>query len=461
MNRIALVISAVVLVGGAARAWVSIPAERFGVGESIAAFANGDWVTTATFYDSLPDLADNAVVRIDGATGGVVWLRELNVADADDSRQVAIDSAGNVVTFNFLKGVVWKLDGATGQVLWQTDIGAFAQRGAFALDAHDDILVGGATSAGPGSITHDLVVKLAGSIGATLWRVEGTGFDVVALSVGAEGDAFAVSGDEAGTTAGPVTVRRLSGADGHAIWTTLMLPEGFTTVLVRGARLDGFGRFIVLIASRMRDGSDNFWELRSLDADSGDLAWRTTIQGTSHDESFDSDRPSALAVSAGGTIYAVGTLGSPALQENFAVVALDAASGDERWRHVLPKRGLVSGVASAVAIEPDGSPVVTGQTVGKKSDSGMFVCRLRPSDGQPLWETTVNLSSPYGLGDGVAVALDPNGNIGVAGILGYPPTDTRAAFVELLPNGVSFEGLSIGLSRKGSDVEVHASPYFR
>jgi outer membrane protein assembly factor BamB len=318
--------------------------------------------------------------------------------------------------------------------------------------------VGGAASAGPGSFTHDLVVKLAGASGATLWRVEGTGFDVHALSVGPEGDAFAVSGDEPGTTVGPLTVRRLSGADGRAIWETSLLPEDFTTVLVRDTRLDGFGRFIVLLASRTRDSADNFWEIRSLDAVSGDLAWRTTVQGASHDESFDSDLPSALAVSAGGTIYAVGILGSPALQENFAVVALDAASGDERWRRVLPKRGTVSGVARAVAVEPEGSPVVTGRTVGKRSDSGMFVCRLRPSDGQPLWETTVNLSSPYVLGDGVAVALDTNGNIGVAGTLGQTPDDVRAAFVKLLPNGESFEGPSIGLRPKGSDVEVHTTP---
>jgi hypothetical protein len=203
------------------------------------------------------------------------------------------------------------------------------------------------------------------------------------------------------TTNGTTTVRRLSGADGHAIWAMSLLPEGFTTVLVRGARLDGFGRFIVLFATSTRDGKDNWWEMRSLDAASGDLAWRTTIQGAFHDESFASDRPSALAVSAGGTIYAVGTLGSPALQEVFALVALDAASGGERWRYVLPKRGLVSSVARAVAVEPDGSPVVTGQTVGKKSDSGMYVCRLRPSDGQPpgsLAEQTFGNASQIGNG---------------------------------------------------------------
>ena len=438
MNRIAWIISTVVLAGGAARAWVSIPAERLGVGESIAAFANGDWAATATFYDVSPDQADNAVARIDGATGSVVWLRELNVAGVDDSRQVAIDSAGDVVTFNFLQGIVWKLDGTTGEVLWQADIGALAQRGAFAFDAHDDILVGGAVSAGPGSITHDLVVKLAGASGATLWGMEGTGFGVVALSVGAEGDAFAVSGDQPGTTTGALTVRCLSGVDGHAIWQTSLLPEGFTTLSVRDARLDGPGRFIVLFASSMRDGTDQFWEMRSLDAASGGLAWRTTIQGASHNESFGSDRPAALTVSADGTIYAVGTLGSPALPENFAVVAISAASGVERWRYVLPKRGTVSSVARAVVVEPDGSPVVAGQTTGKKSDSGMYVCRLRPSDGQPLWETIVSPPAPHTLGDGVAAALDPSGNIGIAGTVGTSPDDTRAAFVKLLPNGVSF-----------------------
>jgi outer membrane protein assembly factor BamB len=438
MVRIASVVAAVALVSGAARAWVSIPAERLGVGESIAAFANGDWVMVATFYDSRPDQADNAIVRIDGATGGVVWLRELDVADADDSRQVAIDSAGNVVLFNFLKGVVWKIDGATGEVLWQNDIGELAQRGAFALDAHDDVLVGGAAAAGAEGFTHDLVVKLAATNGAVLWRVEGTGYDVSALAVGPEGDAFVISGVDPGSTIEPTTVRRMSGIDGHAIWTTSLLPEGFTYVLVRDARLDGFGRLIVLISSTRRDGEDRFWEIRSLDAASGDLAWRTTIQGSSHEESFNSDRPIALAVSAGGTIYAIGTLGSPALQENFALVAIDAAAGGERWRYVLPKRGLVSGVARAVAVEPDGSPVVTGQTVGKKSNTAMFVCRLRPSDGQPLWETTVNLSPPYALGEGVAVALDRDGTIGVAGTLGNPSFDVRAAIVKLLPNGVSF-----------------------
>ena len=110
---------------------------------------------------------------------------------------------------------------------------------------------------------------------------------------------------------------------------------------------------------------------------------------------------------------------------------------------------MVSGVAKNVAVEPDGSPVVVGQTVGKNSETGMFVCRLRPSDGQPLWETTVNLSSPYTLGDGVAVAIDANGNIGVAGTLGQPLDYDRAALVKLLPNGVSFEGPSLAWAAIG------------
>ena len=149
------------------------PGGALGVGESIAAFANGDWVMVATFYDSRPDQADNAIVRIDGATGGVVWLCE---AGRGGCRRLATSRdrfRRQRRAVQFLQRGRVKIDGATGEVLWQNDIGEYAQRGAFALDAHDDVLVGGAVSAGPGSITHDLVVKLTGASGATLWRVEG------------------------------------------------------------------------------------------------------------------------------------------------------------------------------------------------------------------------------------------------------------------------------------------------
>ena len=267
----------------------------------------------------------------------------------------------------------------------------------------------------------------------------GTGFDVTALSVGAEGDAFVISGDNPGSTIGPTTVRRLSGNDGHAIWTTSLLPEGFTYVQIRDARLDGFGRFIVLISSTTRDGEDRFWELRSLDAASeisrGErrsrdppMRSRSILIARSHSPC----RPVGRSMRSGRSARRRS-------RRTLALVAIDAAAGG---------RALALRTAEArIGFQRrEGGRGRARRIAGRhRTDrrqevrhGHVRVCRLRPSDGQPLWETTVNASPSYALGEGVAVGVDRNGNVGVVGTLGNPSFDVRAAIAKLLPNGVSF-----------------------
>ena len=128
-----------------ARAWVSTQDARRGEGIAVALFANGDLATASVYFDVSP--SDMEIARVDGATGAVLWRRDLGTAGADQPLGIAIDPDGNVVTVNSSSPGVIKLDGATGQPLWKFDVSGTLN--AFAVDSFGDVVVGGSVRSGP------------------------------------------------------------------------------------------------------------------------------------------------------------------------------------------------------------------------------------------------------------------------------------------------------------------------
>ena len=106
-----------------------------------------------------------------------------------------------------------------------------------------------------------------------------------------------------------------------------------------------------------RDGSD---DVMAFDVESGRELWRTKIGPTYRGHDGSHDGPLATPTVDGNDVYAVGPHGT--------FVALDAASGKERWRHDLVREFIANPMTYGFGSSPlvEGSLVVV-QTGGEKS----------------------------------------------------------------------------------------------
>ncbi|HWP67186.1 MAG TPA: PQQ-binding-like beta-propeller repeat protein, partial [Candidatus Limnocylindria bacterium] len=180
------------------------------------------------------DTGSDFVVSALSASGTVDWMYTADgsatgSADADDAFAVAVDAAGDVVAAGVLSNAdtdddlyVVKLDGATGAVLWSATVNGSNNNdddaAAAAIDSSGDVVVtGGIRNQGSG---RDLaVLAFDGATGAERWRrlVNGAtsqadvGF---ALALDADGAALAAGRTRNGAAADGFTVLKLAGTTG-------------------------------------------------------------------------------------------------------------------------------------------------------------------------------------------------------------------------------------------------------
>jgi hypothetical protein len=448
------------LLSGAARAWISAPAERLGYGDSIARFANGDLVTTQRYMDVYPDPADLGIVRLAGGTGEMLWRHVVSTPGSDATPKAAVDRDGNVIVANLANGTVIKLVGADGSELWNVPVAGPQSVSAFGVDAFGDVVTGG-------TVSYDVCTfaKLSGSDGHVIWSIVRSGRAVRDIVVDPSGDVLAAS--MAGGVFYYTLVSRISGTDGHSIW-DIELPHA-EPVLEQptAAALDGSGRLVVAGNVAVYNGSPklaiqpdsdiNWWTVASVDAATGQLLWRSELHGKNRGNPWNSVL--GLAVASDGTVYPCGSFGtaSGASIYGLAVAAVDGATGAERWRYLLGNGGgsLRSSLCNGVAVSPDGSIVAAGWVSGKRDNlTNMLVTSLRPSDGHAIWEKTIALA-PNASGEGLALTIDEFGRIGAAGYLQQISVGNVPAVVKLNANGTSFSGASIGMRRQTLIREPH------
>ncbi len=141
----------------------------------------------------------------------------------------------------------------------------------------------------------------------------------------------------------------------------------------------------------------------------GETLWSRAI-GTS-------GAPRALVLARGTDPVVGGALPNAdglVLSAEHAIVRLDGASGAELWRHTA--RGLPSRTSSAVialALDPLGEVIVAGFMAGNESDN-FGALKLAASDGHELWRYSAREAGP---GAATAVFTTPEGHAIVAGTL--------------------------------------------
>ena len=175
-----------------------------------------------------------AVVKLDAATGAIIWRRDLGSPSATwmPAARLGIDQNGDVVVATAIAGVgdtdfaVVKLDGANGDETWRyVRDGAAGTLGTEAEETLSVALAGtdviAATLLKVAGHDEAIIVRLDGATGAELWQVPvpAVGSESVrsmAVASQASGDVLALAGIFDAHSR--IVVRRLDGATGGEVW---------------------------------------------------------------------------------------------------------------------------------------------------------------------------------------------------------------------------------------------------
>jgi hypothetical protein len=421
---------------------------------AVAVDANGAIVAAGKLPDQFfVGLQRFAVLKLAASDGAVLWRREIagtnESSNLNEAVAIAITAEGDVVAAGFTMFdlpifTVVKINGATGELIWRRGIqGSGANNRAYAesvvVDGNGDVVAAGFSSIdGIGVLT---TVKLAGATGEVMWRrgVTGTAADAYAnsVTVDAVGDVIAAGTVAFCESTPPCTpqethyyfhVLKMSGATGTLVWRQS----------IGGTRINGYDEALSVaigaggdvIAAGYTENPTTLDDITvvKLARDSGDVLWRTDINGTANQN----DYASGVVVDAQGDAVVAGyTRNSPG-SADFSVFKLSGGSGAEVWRALL--RGAVGGFeyAQAVALNANGDVLAAGATHNfDASMSDFTVVKLRADTGIEVWHHLAD--GALGERSGAnAVAIDANGDVAAAGITtNYFPSLTDFTVVKI------------------------------
>jgi len=248
----------------------------------LAVDGNGDVVVDGVLADAEGDLV-STIVRLGGGTGAIQWrYRDTGFALAEG---IAIDGHGDVVAAGDPGAI--KLAGSDGHVLWR-DSATPAFVRALRVDAHDDVVLGGAV--GPQQSFG--AAKLSGSDGHLLWaativtspgywqsawdvRVDATG-DVIAAGFTADPG----SGPPRNVDLNTFTVAKFAGDTGNERWRRMIVGTGESgPATARSLLVDPAGD--VVVTGTILNAKTCFdWFVGKLTGASGDVVWQRSFDGT-------------------------------------------------------------------------------------------------------------------------------------------------------------------------------------
>jgi hypothetical protein len=346
-----------------------------------------------------------------------------------------------------------KYAAADGSIIWSYGTGglpAGATANAFVVqvDANGDVVVGG-YALSDDDVYDAIVVKLSGTDGSQLWRHDFAGADYqiftnLVLTSGGDVVVNVIEGPFFSTT--PI-VYRLDGTTGAEQWSMPIIGTS------------GGGRAYGLAVDASDDvfvGAEIPWlgqlqiTVAKLDAATGGEIWRNMLPN--------GGVFGALAVDALGNVIAAGYQNAPSPGNYQPLVAKFASgSGLLFWQYDLP--GDESGYANAVAVDAGGDVHVTGGHEGN-----LFASKLDGADGAELWRSELG-GNGFPLGNDVSVSSA--GVPVVAGVIDYrftvvsfDPITGDTLWLEQLPGNSNNAGYAFRVDRGAGYIYAIGSSVF-
>jgi uncharacterized delta-60 repeat protein len=319
---------------------------------------------------------------------------------------MAIDPAGNVVVTG--STYTAKFAAADGALLWTQPFPGVGQD--VAVDSAGNVFVTGRSS---GTSVDTYTAKYAGANGTLMWQRSYDGpaggqDTAYSIAVDATGNAV-IAGYSVGVSGDDDwLVIKYAGADGVTQWTVRY--DGNSEGDDRPSRLalDAGGNVLVTGSSARVEGGaySNDAYTAKYAAANGQLLWEHRYQpaGSGFFTGID------LAVDAGGNVI----MGGASLGVS-AVAKFAAADGTLLWDRV--QSGLITPIVSTVGIDAAGNVLVAGDVdiydpLTGASQADCYAAKYAATDGTILWQSR---SGSYDAEQGLSVAVDRNGNLIVAG----------------------------------------------
>jgi hypothetical protein len=360
---------------------------------------------------------DILTIKID-ANGQRVWTNYYNgaVGAAAYPAALAVDGSGNVYVAGSLQeqGANTSLTfqyatikySPEGNLLWvaryqhQTNLASVAK--ALAVDRQGNVYVTGQSQA-PGTGVDYATVKFDAS-GHGVWtnRYNGPGYltdRATAIAVDDEGNVYVTGESNGGYDAGTDYATIKYNANGDGVWTNRYNGPGSATDMPAALTVDTAGNVYVTGTSWGGLSTHDFATLKYSAA--GALRWVSRYNGPANH--FEMAR--ALAVDGAGNVYVTGQSETESNRSHYATVKYDA-NGQELWAARYAGLGQGKNIANALALDPAGNVVVTGE-----SDDDIATLRY-DANGNRVWEARYHTSD---WDTGLGVAADLAGNVYMAG----------------------------------------------
>jgi outer membrane protein assembly factor BamB len=348
-------------------------------------------------------LCGSICAAIGSPTPAGAWVESLDGAGVAHS--LAIGANGDVLAVGgrALPGepehlVATRRDGSSGAERWLTELGG-GVGGSLVLDDAGNAIVG--VRSKNGTVTS--VLKLDGATGVVKWTAKARktrGDGPVQIGFALNGDVYVTFSKPVASGANKTTVQRLARDSGATVWKKKLAgPDPLA--LAADAQAD-----VLVVASG--DGQSSL--LAKLARSNGAPVWQRSIP---------IGPDVVLATMPSRDVLVAGRVHLSNGSESTGVLALDAATGNERWRY-LAGAGMTARVASSasgdvflavdvdVAVADAGPPGAEPQTI-----RSVAITRISGSTGAKTWTKT--LSDPTGLDCGASALVIGSGNAPILG----------------------------------------------
>ena len=375
-----------------------------------------------------------------GADGSQTWLAKYGGPNNDFPQALAVDSAGNVYVTGASYGSESGSDFATvkynpaGQQLWAKTFNRTGNGSDFpvaiAVDASGNVYVTGDTI---GLQTrYDYSTVKYDSNGNQLWvaTYNGAGNDddyAIGLAVDGAGNVY-VTGFSV-TASGDTDYATVKyGPDGRQLWAATYDGPARSDDYPAGVKLDSSGNVYVSGTSAGLGSSEDLATVKYDPA--GKVVWVERYNGPFNGSDF----VNAMAVSAAGNVYLAGAM-LVGTNQDYLTVAYDSA-GHQLWEAFYNGPANGSDSVDALALDPAGNVFVAGVSSASPTNEDIVVVKYDPQ-GSQLW--AARYDGPAHARDlPHAVAVDPGGNILVTGSSGGAGGNDDAVTVKF------FQGASAG-----------------
>jgi uncharacterized delta-60 repeat protein len=355
--------------------------------------------------------------------GTVLWEQRFSFPAITNYRptRVTVDGSGNVMVLGKSPYVenpnsyTVKYAALSGQVLWEKHI-TNATVEALAVDSGGNVVVTGFCGDWPSADVY--TAKYRATDGALLWerRYDGatSGTDrAIGVAVDSSGNAI-VTGDSHNGSNDDFYTAKYAAADGALLWERRYNSPANSNDVATAMAVDVSGNVIVTGYSYGTNGNWDYYTAKYATQD-GALLWEVRYDGPANGY----DLVQAVAVDASGNIVVTGSSFGTTNNNDYYTVKYAAADGALLWEQRYNGPANYGDSAAAVAIDTSGNVVVTGSSLSDQWNGwDWYTAKYGAADGSLLWEQRYDgpiHSISSGANAARAVAIDPHGDVVVTG----------------------------------------------